>query len=293
MRTIRRLLAVVAVMVLILLLASALLRHWANSVPDWYVSEGLSPAEQAAAAARAENLWAEAQARIGEAYSVELKQSTSQKLAADGSGIEISFSADELNAFYNKWAFLYGWDRRVAEYIQNPQIALRGGRLILAGKMEKLDGRIVSVHFEPRIDEQGQLSLRLARVLAGELPLPQAVWNSQRDRLLGSLGRHLPGMQQRARIAPNGDANTDAISAAMARLLLQIMHDQAGEPVIFAPLTTTSGTLHLPVRLTSVTIAAPQPGDPERLTLVVEPMSAAQREDFLRRLKEPQPASTP
>jgi len=277
----------VAVVLLVLLLASALMRHWANSVPDWY-TQTLTPAERAAAAARAENLWAEAQARIAQAYSVELEQNATQRLASDGNGIAISFSGDELNAFYNKWAEFQGWDRKLDAYVENPQIVLLGGRLILAGKMKMLDGRIVSVHFEPRIDEQGQLRLRLTRVLAGELPLPQAVWHSQRERLLASIRRHLPRMQQGAKLAANGNANSDAISAAMGRLLLQILHDQPGEPVIFAPLLTTSGRQYMPVRLTNVTIAAPQPGEPERLTLVVEPMSPAEREDFLHRLRQPQ-----
>lgn len=295
MRWIKRILLGVAVVLALLVIAVWAINQRANRIPDWYQPRALSDADRVAAARRAENLWADAQARIADAYRVELRDQPATQVAATPDGIQVTFSADELNAFFNKWSSINGWDHRFDEYLEDPRIVLHDGRLILAGKIRNLDvleGKVASVHFEPRIESDGSLDLRLIRVLAGRMPLPQAVWSAQRDRLTAAVRRRLPNMQRQARIAPNGDANSDAVGSAMGRLFLQMMTDRPAEPVVFVPLFTTDGTQNIPVKVTAIAIEPLEPGGPECLTLTVQPMTPDERADFLRRLQKPPESAT-
>ncbi len=295
MRWIKRILLGIAAGLAVLLVAVWIVDRRLDRVPEWYQPRALSDADRAAAAARAENLWLDAQARIAQAYKLERREGTTQQAIANGEPIQISFTADELNAFFDKWSSFNGWDRKFETYIEDPQIVLHGGRLILAGKIrsiELLEGKVVSVHFEPRIESDGSMDLHLTRVLAGQLPLPEALWSSQRERLTEAVRRKLPQMQRNAHIAPNGEANFDAIGTAMGRLFLQIMENRPGDPIVFVPLFTTNGTQNIPVKVTAIAIQPIEPGEQERLTMTVEPLTPAERAEFLHRLRDPQETAT-
>jgi uncharacterized protein YpmS len=248
----------------------------------------MSAEKLAAAAHSAENKlvemqnWAAEQraresARLHAATTPATTASTSRPAAtkpADTTTIE--FSQDELNAFFQKWVASAGWSEKFGKYVADPAIFLQDGRIILAGTVKELGGTVASVHFEPRIDANGKLDLRLARVLGGNLPLPKAVWASQRDRLAQVAVQQLPHWQQHASMTGNGTVNIDAVSAGLAEALLHVLHDEPADPVIFLPV---AGHGAIPARLTDVAV------QDQTLSLTVRPMTPAERTAFLARVK--------
>jgi hypothetical protein len=300
MRWMRRILLGMAVLLVLALLLVAGGWWQVHRTPDWYPTQ-LSETERAAAAARAEKAWITAQTRIAEAHARQLQlhdlsdPAATQQALSENRPIQISFSAAELNAFFQKWSGASGWEQKLARYMHNPQIVLHAGRLILAGEVRDLGvlGDVkASVHFEPRITSEGQLDLRLVRTMGGAAPLPQSVWESQKVRLLDAVERRLPALQREANIAPDGDANSEAITAAMSKLLLQVLNHQPSEPVVFIPLSA-GGLLNrqVPVRVIDVQIEPNEEGE-ERLTLTVAPMSSDERSAFLQRSREPYSTAT-
>jgi hypothetical protein len=153
---------------------------------------------------------------------------------------------------------------------------LQDGRLILAGRLRDVDA-VTSVHFEPNIDENGKLRLRLARVLAGKLPLPQAAFQKYQEQAAAGVQRRLPWWRRAAAIDATGVPNSSAISAAMGQLLIDVLNDQPTEPVLFVPLIDGGKTI--PARLSHVKIAD------QSLTLTVQPMAAHERTELLRRIR--------
>lgn len=293
MRLFKRILIGLALLLMVGLILSAGGLWMAYDTPDWYQPRVLSADERAAAAQRAEDVWIEAQSRLAEAHARQVA-ATTQKLA-DGeptAPVRISFSADELNAFFEKWSKLNNWERKFEQYMADPQIVLHDGRLILAGKLKQveiLDGLVASVHFRPRITETGALDLQLVQVLGGSLPMPEAVWHRQKQRLTDAVRNRLPALQHQARLNSQGTANTEAVSAAMGRLFLQIMNHEAGEPVVFVPIV---GRGSVPVRVTGVEIAPDPQTSEQRLTLTVVAMTPDQRQEFINRVREPYRTAT-
>ena len=249
--------------------------------PDWYRPVAWDPSQHEAIASRAERkfmdasswanrLKAQAQAAhdAGQAGSTRPAPTTAPDESAT-----VTFGDDELNVLFRKWSQLNGWDQKLAEYVTDPVLVLRPGRLILAGKVKDV-GAVASFHFEPSLDERGNLSLKLDRVLAGRLPMPAAVWEQQRDRMLDGLRRRMPLWQNSAAIAPNGAANEAAVSATMGKLLVNVLNDQPSEPVVFVE--------SMPARLTNLEVVE------DEMTLTVEPLTSAERTALLQRIREHQ-----
>src|SRR5436190_7922042 len=93
-----------------------------KAAPDWYVPRALTAEQQAAAAAQAErkvietrNWAAEARAREqAKANNTLSSRAATRPFAPDTT---IAFTADELNAFFQKWAPTAKWDPRVRNYV--------------------------------------------------------------------------------------------------------------------------------------------------------------------------------
>lgn len=292
MRLLKRILIVIALLLVVGVLLSAGGMWMAYDTPDWYRPRVLTPQQRAAAAQRMEDAWIEAQTRLAEAHAHQLAAST-QKLAngEPAPPVRISFSADELNAFFDKWSERNEWDEKLEHYMTDPQVVLLDGRLILAGKLKQMgfmDGLVASVHFHPYITDEGELNLQLVKVLGGNLPMPEGLWTRQKQRLTGAVSTRLPAFQRQARLDPQGAANTEAVTATMSKLFLQTMDHQPSEPVVFVPIV---GRGSVPVRVMQVEVA-PAPSGETRLTLTVEAMTPQQRHDFLDRLRSPYPTAT-
>jgi hypothetical protein len=191
--------------------------------------------------------------------------------------LRVEFTEEELNASFQKWNQLYGWTERYKAYVQNPTVVLHDGRLVLAGNSQEL-GTIVSLHFEPKLTKDGQLDLRLERVLAGRLPIPQAFFEKYRDSATSKLHTALPSLQRKAQIKPDGSANAEAMAAAMGELFLHVLANEPAEPVIFLPVGQSRS---VPVRLTDVSID----DQTQTLSLTVKPLNAAERLSLLERIR--------
>lgn len=281
---VKRGLLVLATLLLAAILLTAIGYRKLHGIPTWYSVRAMTASELEAAAHSAENKltnmqnWA-AEHHAEESAKLHGKGETTAPAVATTKPAEtttIELSEDELNAFFQKWVASSGWAEKFGKYVTDPAIFLQDGRVILAGTVRDI-GAVASVHFEPKITENGQLDLKLVRVLGGNLPLPKAVWSAQREKLTEAIARQLPQWQKKAAISPSGTANLDAVDAGLTETFLRVMDDQASEPVIFLPV---AGHGAIPARLTAVSV------EDKTLSLTVAPMTSGEREGFLERLKK-------
>jgi uncharacterized protein YpmS len=251
--------------------------------PAWYRPNVSSEEERRIAAANAERQltsitnWANRQRALEDAAAY-AKQTGATPATHPNDELIVSFTQDELNAFFDKWSVMYDWPEKYNEYLSDPAIVLRKNRLILAGNVKSM-GTITSLHFTPTLDESGKLFLKLASVQAGRLPLPETFWGKQRDELVKNLRENLPRWQRLAKIESNGSTNASAMSAAFTEMLLDAARGDVTDAVLFLPLLDHDRSV--PVRLTSVVI------EDGAMTLTVVPMSAGERAALLERIRRP------
>jgi len=254
-----------------------------RSAPAWYAARvARSAQQQQQLAASAENKLIVAQNWAAElhadavraAHAAETGAKRPTTRAADSNVIE--FTQDELNALFEKWSVLYGWADHYRQFVDDPAIVLRDGRLIFAGNMQSI-GTIVSVQFRPQIDATGSLRLDLAEVDAGKLPLPDSVWTSQRKKLEGAIARRLPQLKQEAKINAAGAANSPALQAMTAELFFHVMRHEPADPVLFLPLA--DGADSMPVRIKEIEV------DDGKLLLSVVPLTPAERAALLDKIR--------
>jgi uncharacterized protein YpmS len=284
----------IALLAMLVLLAAGL---WVASyamlrrTPDWYQPDTRSEAQRNKAAKAIEDLLAALSNWGGRRHAAVFRAnlpdapindpSTQQARAMLGSKpdevFQITFTDDQLNAFFNKWANTH--DRRAwfDQYVEDPRLVLRENQLILVGKV-KDQGVVVSLIFQPKLDEQGRINLNLTNVLGGVLPMPDALWANQRAAIEESLRRKLPLYQAGAEITPDGVANGDAGSAAMNQLISATLKYKSANSVIFVPLNQNLSQ-SLPVKITSVAI------HDHTLQMTAEQMSEEERGAFLKELK--------
>ncbi len=268
-----------------LLTMAAGLSYWLmRGEPEWYRPRVLDAAQREALAKRAEdavigvNNWADQlKARESRVPVNALTAPASDDPSLPKESHSVAFSEDELNALFQKWSQFNGWNERLAKYVTDPVIALRRGNLILAGKMKDL-GTVASFHFKPEIDASGQLNLTLVRVMGGKLPLPNALWASQRNQMTGAIVARLPAWREGAAITPDGSANQDAILASVGTTMLDILTDQSAEADVFIQ--------NMPVRVAEVTIID------EQLTATVVPLTSSERSALLQRIRAPSSSTT-
>jgi hypothetical protein len=193
--------------------------------------------------------------------------------------LTLQFSEEELNALliHNSETFQAVKDQ-YEQYFTNPGIFLHGGRIILAAQVKDL-GSILSLHFAPTLDHNGNLQLPLSQALLGRLPMPQVLMNKQLDRVRSALAAKLPAWQRSARLDSHGGANPDAAKAAAARLLLGALSNQPADPVLFIPVND-KGT-STPLRITQFQVQN------NTLTLTVEPMTEPQRREMFNKITRP------
>ncbi len=294
---VRRILLGAALLLLIALVVAAGEWWQLRSTPEWYPTQ-MTAADRAAAAARAEKAWLNAQNRVAAAHATQMGRgerggddATTQAGIDRGEPIEVSFSADELNAFFHKWAAASGWDARIGAYLKDPQIVLHEGRLIVAGELKDLgmlSDTKASLHFAPRMTDDGRLDLQLVRIMGGRAPLPLSLWNSQKQKLQSVIERNLPPLQREARFAADGDANASAIKATMSLLLLHMLDNEPAEAVVYVPVSA-GGVMNrqIPVRVRKISVEPEADGEPPRLTLGVAAMSPTEQQEFLSRLRTP------
>lgn len=286
MKWIKRILLLIAIVIVMAIVLSACSYWMLRREPEWFVKPNLTPEMRQAAAARVQHQFS----RVGEmAANLRTYEARRQKALREGTTlpadqvpgpITVKLTQDELNAFYTTHAKFKGWDEDLARYVTDPQIVLQNDRLIIAGRVPELQGIIVSMHFAPSVDIDGRLHLDLVRILGGKLPLPDAMVGKYRQKLEQSLMRNLPRWQRLAKMDANGLPNEPAVSAAMAKLLLNSIHQQPADPTVFLPLSTRQ-TQYIPVKLTA---AKATKGEIE---FTLAPLSESQRSAVIEKVREP------
>jgi hypothetical protein len=265
-------------------------------VPDWYQPDTSTADQRRSAADRIENMLIMLRNWGGHHHA---QQVAAQQIANSHSEVQakavllektdesfpISFTDDELTAFFNKWANVKNRRAWFDQYVDDPRLVIRGKQLIIVGKAKDM-GLVISLIFEPRLDSDGNLDLHLAHVLGGVLPLPDAMWWNQRKTVEQALRNKLPIYQNGADLNSEGLANGDAGSAAMNQLLLATLQYKAAPAVIFVPIELQHLSQSLPVKITALTIHDHQ------VEMTAQQMSEQQRKAFIEQLKS-QPQETP
>jgi hypothetical protein len=289
------LLLAVAILLVALLGTVLVLWRMVRAQPDFYHVVALPREQVEAAAQSATNKFATIQnqaARIraaGQRAARASREGASGRSAGAGASsinapatvpadaISVTFTDTELNAFFEKWSNFQNWKSQYERYVEDPIIILKDGRIILAGKLKDAD-LIASLHFEPKITDDGKLDLQLVRVLGGSLPLPQSLVGGYEQRIVDALRHHLPAWQHAAAFDDGGAANGPLICASLAKLCIRVLHHDPTEPVLFLPIFAQKGSV--PVRLTQVKI------DDGSMTLTVEPMTREQQATLIERVRE-------
>ncbi|CAN5598322.1 hypothetical protein BH09PLA1_BH09PLA1_32820 [soil metagenome] len=283
----KRLMLLVALVLVILLGGAIVIVTMIRSRPDFYRPKQFSAAQRADAARSAEDKFIQIQnqaARTSAEESARRRRaatnSSTQPIVFNGEPVTITFTEAELNAFFDKWSNFQNWKGGYENYIEEPVLILRDDRVILAAKM-KDPSLVVSLHFEPSIDADGRLNLELARILGGVMPLPEAMIGKYQEKLTSSIARRLPAWQQAAEIDSAGTANANAIAASAGKLLVHMLRHEPSEPVLFLPVFGQKGSV--PVKIQAVQITEGE------LTVTIQPMSREEQQSLLQRIRAVEP----
>jgi hypothetical protein len=245
--------------------------------PEWFTHRQINREQAAAAAQRQVQRtlsWAADQQAFSDSTSAGAPTTHPAKT------LEISFTEDELNGFFQTWDSTFGWSRRFEQYLSDPQVVLRDNQLILAA-MTKEAGTVISINFGPRL-EGGKLLMPVDQVMAGRLPLPQTFWDSYREQLINSIQHNLPHWQAGAQLHPNGTANSDAVAAQMGELMVNLLTNRPARPILFLPSDVRTSQKSLPVKLTNLKISH------QAMVLTVQPLSPEDRAALLESIRQPQ-----
>src|SRR5688572_15596670 len=107
--------------VLVAALGAFVLVSWSlvRGTPDWYEPQVLSESERAEAANRADQKVAETLSWAADVQAAEVRRRLAATRAAVPAGPSvktISFTEDELNAFFRKWSSKHEWHRAYSTY---------------------------------------------------------------------------------------------------------------------------------------------------------------------------------
>ena len=176
MKWLKRLLRIVALVIVLAAIGAAVGWYLLRGRPSWYEVVRDDPVAQQAAAVRAEN---ELKRTIDWAASQQAEERAAIHAARGGGGastkssatapttrrsLTVSFTEQELNSAFEKWGKAYGWDTAYGQYVTDARIVLHDGRLIFAGNAASF-GTVISLHFQPAVDPNGRLQFELVRVL--------------------------------------------------------------------------------------------------------------------------------
>jgi hypothetical protein len=268
----------------------------AYSRPTWYAVRphrvpGAAPTEFDAAGDRADQKvvallsWAAAaQARIAAMPAPRASAATpaSRPGADDPPGENVTFTADEINAFVDKWlnsdpSALGG---AVARFGSDPQIQFEQGRLILAATVPN-SSIVISIYLQPAIDDQGKLSLPIVAVQSGRLPLPMSMFGGAKSSAAAKLRENLPAWQAAARIDPDGAANGQAVRATLALATLNLLGDRSADPIVFLPFDVRRPRQSIPVSIRAIEITD------QTLSLTIDALNAEKRAALLNEIQSP------
>ena len=252
--------------------------------PDYYTGRTLSAQDEALAAGSAENKFQQMLnsadlAHRDSALAAQASRTGTTHPTTASAGITVTFTDDELNSVFKKWSELNNWKASYQKYMTNPMVIFQPDRIILVGRVQNSDlNAVVSLHLQPQVLPDGTVQLKLVRALAGRLPVPTALFQKYLDKAVVALQLRLPQWQARAEIEPDGEANSDAISAQLAKIAIAALHQQPGDGVLFLP---TAGKANVPVKVVDVDMKE------HTLQFSFQPLTGPERDALLQRIKQP------
>ncbi len=292
MRFFKRLIQVLAILVILGGAGLGVAYHLTTRTPEGYNPAEMSAEERDAAARRVDTqklpqlLSMADKARVVESAS-QIAHKRGLPVPPDATqpvdAVTVTFTQDELNASLWKWWGSYKDRGKVEAHFADPYLKFEDGKIILMGTVPEYK-KVMSVYFEPRLDDAGALHCDMTGVRLGSLPLPQVMLSKQRDKLVGQLLAGLPGLQAQAKMDSAGVSNLNTSQAALSKLILRSIDGQSSPPVIFVVV----GGGQLPLRLTTVNAKNGE------LTITAAPLNSADRAALFANIKEPYPkAGTP
>lgn len=284
----KRFLLCVAILLTAVIVAAATGTYLYRSRPAWYYRPPLSIQQQKDAANQGDQEFLDL---VNWAAAVRAQNARENRGGAQPTAMEpgmeipsptktVTFTGDELGAFLGSWdsPSKAKLQNQLSRYVNNGQVLLFDGQLILAGDVPQFD-TVVSAAFEPTLDVRGKLKLSLTSIEAGRLPVPQSVVANVLSRLQGMLRTHLLNEQNECAVDETGAANSAASGTALTRLLLDTLSDHASEPVILLPFDLGNLRRTLAVNLIAISIRG------DALTMTFSPLSGAQRSAWLSWLR--------
>jgi hypothetical protein len=194
----------------------------------------------------------------------------------------ITFDDDEINSFVTSWKNpdKNALDERISRYFTDGRVVLEDDSLILVGQSPAL-GTLASAQFLPSIDAQGNLHLDLDSLRAGLLPIPQSALSDRLGRLQALLQQQLSVEQRAVQIDPAQTANAAALASSWLRLLICSMNSRPADPIVIIPFDMSNLRRGVPVKLTAIKITE------GHITLTMEPVTFDDQEKLVQRLKQP------
>lgn len=225
---------------------------------------------------------------FSETVRVSLEQSAEQKVqevmssagasATGGGGSHTqTFTSDEINAAFAKWKALDPRLVKLSTEMVDPRVAIDKNRIVLVAHFVKY-GTELSVHFEPHMDAEGQLHLKVAKVAGGRMPVPRTLWENHEQVLGKWLRARVPVAAAKAKMEPSGIMNEKAGDAAMSDLLANLLAGQPADPVVAIRIEPQSSDCVF-VRLSTLRVAE------KSVTLTFKPLTLEEKKQQLQRLK--------
>lgn len=265
----------------------------ASAIPEFYSRARLQGQERLDALASVERKFVNLQSDLDAAYARSVRQDAAggegattrpgDDDAEDAGPVEIAFTADELDTFFDQWLHSGGYAERMEAYMSDPRIAIEDGQLILAGRMRDFDS-VVSLRFEPSLSSSGVARLELAGIYAGRIRLPKKAFDQFREKTEAALTEDLPELREEAEIRPDGSSNEAAVTLATRGQLAQLVRGEPVEEMIVFPTVISLG--HVPAQVMAMDL-----GD-ATLNLGVRLLSRSEREELMREMIEGEPEST-
>jgi uncharacterized protein YpmS len=277
LKWIKRLLLLLAVLLVALLVLIGVALHYLNGQPSYYRTYDWTPERRATLNQQAADKFTAIHNMVAAAWAAEVRAKNSPTASKPAPGeMVVTFDEEQLNAF-----LLHNFQGQLDAFMSRPGIFLKDGRVILGGQPRELDfGYLLGAHFLPRITSDGRFQLELEKVLAGRLALPQSLIDLQVDRARAMVQRRMPEWQRSAAMDAQGACNTAFVEATLAQILVAGFDHKPGPPVLFMPGEKGKA---LPLRLTAIQI------DDGRITFTVRPMPRSERDELRREVTATRP----
>lgn len=271
---------IIVTLAIITIVGIATVLYLLRRAPDWYERTVLSAEERAVLTQESEGQLLRAREYAAAAQAHEARSATNPSLSTMPTEPFVAkFSQEGVNSIIDKWSDLGQWRAGYEQYVKDPVLIFRKDRIILAGLVKDF-GAVVSLHFAPKVDDKGQMRLDLVKVLGGNLPMPESMYERYRERLTQGLNRKMIAWQRDAAIRPDGTANEQATVASLARMMVAGLNGQPTDAVLFLPVGPgKQGSV--PMRVTQLTV------DDKSLSMTIRPLKSDERTGVIQRLKQP------